>query len=1706
MSRKSRMLKFVSLVLPVLLMVFSLAYSATETIKLPGNRTTQWEKAKLPAKVSQARVIPNAKDPSKNYAPGELIIRYNDDVAQSHATQLTQSFGFKLKRQGAYLNYQVAKLPSSISVEDAIKKVQKDPNVLYAEPNWYCYASMIPNDPYFNDTTWFEEGGIDPDEGITLGVFGTSSDYLYVATYQPYLYIMGMPDLPGVSFSDIVAPGFISGLNEGIWSVTQGDGIKVAVIDTGIDFYHEDLRGQYLAGFDYVDNDAFPMDSATVGHGSHVSGIIAAATNNRKGIAGMAPKVKIIPIRVLGTDGTGTDADVADGIIAAGKRFKANIINMSLGGEAAFYADHAKILYEAITEVKKYGCHIVCSAGNESINYNAEGETRWTFPAMFSGVISVGSWDYLYDDSGVPIKVGYSNYGYQIIDNPDRFGLTFDSEFYGDIRGVDIFAPGGSDSYYPVVSCFPYRAGAPTADRYQGMMGTSMAAPHVSAYVAMLMTRGITDRKSMLYSLYSTSYNPNNFLYGNFTADWGFGMIDPMYGIYLYEVNQNLAITNYVVNDASTYNIVNNANQILDPGETIDLYLSVTNTGNNVAKNVYGVLSTSDSNVTFIQREAAYGDIESNITLENTTPYKLSLSKVDIGSGYEIRFMLYASYDTGTGDRVTVALPVDIPVSEKGAFISSGGLYHTIDLAKEDPTQKPYDGGLYRYLFDDNNTDDRTSSFMGRQEQDGTPVGNSDNYLNIKESRVEFSPELLNNTGTNFTITNSTQSTSPLTGSINIYRDTNPDGGLLSLTDSFEYYLTGTTAFAIGTTSVNAPYVGSVAYPEFDFNVSVRDYTPESGGDEEKGLIKVKNHSPDKAFGYAILEWDLQAYGNVTANWLDRVPVTYCHVTALALDHIEISDPNDNKVIEPGETIRMKAFIRNSSNLPVTSAVAALLTTSDPYVTVAVYRSDYNIPGLDGYPGSKTERATFSPNNSGFEFTVSPDAPQNHVIEFNLEIGGGLDTGSLDTAKDFLPDDQTWNCPFVVDMGQFSLYDGRNSKHTIVIDDTVADVTTSAFNNGNGSINPGEMINMNLSFWNRYFDQQINGVRAMLSTYDPNVNLVKNNVFVGKVGARSITNLPEPFKFYTPIDFSADTIAFILTLLDDQGLQYISTFVVNVEKTYPPQVAGFPFNTGSPIRCAPTIADLDKDGIADIIIGNEAGYINAIKLALPDADATSAATLPGWPVNANGEAIREAVAVGDIDGSGTNSVVAVSEGGNLFAWKADGTPWGTNGLIWSRANSSMRLLSAPVLVDLNNDGAKEIVIGGQNIDGIDTWGLLYAFNYQGSAIGAFGTGSTTLLGPINAAPAVGNITGDDTPEVIVTTQGGEMAVFDSVGNRIIYRLEATVPINAPPVLFDINNDGALDVVAKASNGNLFAWGADGNRIEGFPINIGGSQVTPPAIGDLNADGYPELLVGGTDSLKMITYENNMPTESLTIPVTGYYSNSQPAIADINKDDLPEILVSAQDGRLYTLEANGTEIYRTPDHQFQDSAPAVGTFSNPYAYLINGEAANNAAVVGSRDGYVYAYIHYYESAPQSAYWPQFRHDKFNSGLYEQPSDSFNMAIRWSTNSNPYASVFDYTNDIDWLSFMGISGHNYQISVITPAGSTANPLIALCDSTGTQMTGFVTSIEKSLNQDGIYYVQIKNGNSNFGAAATYQVIITDVTDITVIPANIWEELSE
>ncbi len=225
------------------------------------------------------------------------------------------------------------------------------------------------------------------------------------------------------------------------WALSTGAGVTVAVVDSGVLGNHEDLAGSVLQGTDLVDpggngwNDQFF-------HGTFVAGLIAAHVGNGLGIAGAAPAVKILPVRVLDRDGGGSSANEAAGIIYAVDH-GARVVNLSLGGTYADPGVHAAVEY-AVSK----GSVVIAAAGNSGAGSDSLHPSQRIYPGAFPEVIAVGA-----------------------IDSNDERASFSNIDSY-----VDVVAPGAAVTSTSNDSIHAYAGGD----------GTSFAAPYVAAEAALI--------------------------------------------------------------------------------------------------------------------------------------------------------------------------------------------------------------------------------------------------------------------------------------------------------------------------------------------------------------------------------------------------------------------------------------------------------------------------------------------------------------------------------------------------------------------------------------------------------------------------------------------------------------------------------------------------------------------------------------------------------------------------------------------------------------------------------------------------------------------------------------------------------------------------------------------------------------------------------------------------------------------------------------------------------------------------------------------------------------------------------------------------------------------------------------------------------------------------------------------------------------------
>ncbi len=231
-----------------------------------------------------------------------------------------------------------------------------------------------------------------------------------------------------------------------LWNKSKGKGIKVAILDTGCDTTHPDLQERIIGGYNFTDDDNSNPDiySDYNGHGTHVAGTIGAVENSI-GVAGAAPEVSLLIVKVLNGQGSGQYDWIANGIYYAIEQ-NVDIISMSLGGP-----DDVQALHDAVKRAVDNQILVVCAAGNEGDGRDTTEELG--YPAAYNEVISVGSVDFTRNSS----------------------------EFSNSNREVDLAAPGEN-----ILSTY-------MGGQYARLSGTSMAAPHVTGGLALIKAIAVQE-------------------------------------------------------------------------------------------------------------------------------------------------------------------------------------------------------------------------------------------------------------------------------------------------------------------------------------------------------------------------------------------------------------------------------------------------------------------------------------------------------------------------------------------------------------------------------------------------------------------------------------------------------------------------------------------------------------------------------------------------------------------------------------------------------------------------------------------------------------------------------------------------------------------------------------------------------------------------------------------------------------------------------------------------------------------------------------------------------------------------------------------------------------------------------------------------------------------------------------------------------------
>lgn len=348
----------------------------------------------------------NAQFDNSGVSKTTINLKLKKRITTEEAASLAEKYNMKVKRYVKSIN--LLTIESSTNYKNGIS------SVLGADPS---VANVLPSIKVLVDplkVSQVETAGIE-----TTNTLESINDPLFKDQY-------------GLKLMEL----------EEAWKINPGNpNIKIAMIDTGVDLNHPDLKDKLVSGKNIADPSKPPMDDN--GHGTHTAGIAAAAMNNAEGGAGVGGNCSIMPVKVL-TNGGGTDDTIAEGIVWAADN-GANVMSMSLG----MYRS-SKPIEDALKYALDKGVTLVASAGNNNAEYDVH------LPSTYPGVIEVAATDA--NDQ----KSSFSNFG----------------------KRISVAAP-GSD----ILSTLPTYSVGSKPKSYGKLSGTSMACPHVAGLAALILSQ-----------------------------------------------------------------------------------------------------------------------------------------------------------------------------------------------------------------------------------------------------------------------------------------------------------------------------------------------------------------------------------------------------------------------------------------------------------------------------------------------------------------------------------------------------------------------------------------------------------------------------------------------------------------------------------------------------------------------------------------------------------------------------------------------------------------------------------------------------------------------------------------------------------------------------------------------------------------------------------------------------------------------------------------------------------------------------------------------------------------------------------------------------------------------------------------------------------------------------------------------------------------
>ena len=405
----------------------------------------------------------------------------------------------------------------------------------------------------------------------------------------------------------------------------------------------------------------------------------------------------------------------------------------------------------------------------------------------------------------------------------------------------------------------------------------------------------------------------------------------------------------------------------------------------------------------------------------------------------------------------------------------------------------------------------------------------------------------------------------------------------------------------------------------------------------------------------------------------------------------------------------------------------------------------------------------------------------------------------------------------------------------------------------------------------------------------------------------------------------------------DGALRAAADTAVVLAHAAPPTLPGWPRRLASLVGPSPVIStDLDGDGRLEIVLGSM-WEMNGVHVFRADGTEWTDADLDPTTAGLFGETeerIHAAPLAVDIDGDGAKEIFAASLDGAVYGWRSDGVlgqgaPSPLPG--WPVVHTDRGVRSAPVAGDLDGDGDLEIVTLAND-------GIARAFEVDGTELP--GWPRATLRIGSGSTPAVWDLDGDGRDDVVFGGTDSLLYVVSGDGEDFVgFPRAVGAKILSSPVLLDVEGDGTMEIFVMARDGRIWGLRTDGTSLPGWPVAVDPYEFTPPspAVADLDGDGSPEILVPGGESLFALRTDGSALPGFPRSLGDGAEAVTSPVVADLDGDLSLDVLIGSTDLRLHALSLAGGEVAGWP-RRFREM-PA----STPFVADVDGDGDLDVAL-------------------------------------------------------------------------------------------------------------------------------------------------------------------